>query len=225
VIEIVSATRFSESEFWNTSALGISLRRLKYDSRLVAHLAFTNKRGLPDVYNSRILASEGHDLLVFVHDDIWIDDYYLADRVIDGLRKYDVIGVAGNRRRIPNQPGWAFVDTNWTWDAKSNLSGAVAHGDDSCGPVSFYGEAPASCELLDGAFLAARKSALTAREVRFDPRFDFHFYDMDFCRSARREELRLGTWPICLTHQSVGRAYGSEHWNKRYLQYLDKWKN
>ena len=69
---------------------------------------------------------------------------------------------------------------------------------------------------------AAKRSTLNGRGVRFDPRFTFHFYDMDFCRSARERGLRLGTWPICLTHQSTG-AFGSEGWLKGYESYLAKW--
>src|SRR6266498_2603410 len=170
MIEVVSATRLSESDFWNKSALGSSLRRLAHDARLVPHLAFANRRGLPDIFNARISAPDGHELLVFVHDDVWIDDYFLADRVIEGLQTYDVIGVAGNRRRIQNQPAWIFVDNQCTWDSATNLSGRVAHGRDPCGQVSFYGAVPAECELLDGVFLGARKSALTANGVLFDPR-------------------------------------------------------
>ncbi len=223
MIEVISATRLSESDFWNKSALGFSLRRLAHDARLVPHLAFANRRGLPDIFNARISAPDGHELLVFVHDDVWIDDYFLADRVIEGLQSYDVIGVAGNRRRIQNQPAWIFVDNQCTWDSATNLSGRVAHGRDPCGQVSFYGAVPAECELLDGVFLGARKSALTANGVLFDPRFDFHFYDMDFCRSARQNGLRLGTWPICLTHQSGG-AFGTQRWIEKYRQYVEKWK-
>jgi GT2 family glycosyltransferase len=81
---------------------------------------------------------------------------------------------------------------------------------------------PADCELLDGVFLAARKSALLGNEVLFDSRFDFHFYDLDFCRSARQRGLRLGTWPICLTHQSKG-AFDSERWIEKYHAYIAKW--
>jgi GT2 family glycosyltransferase len=223
MIEIISATRLSESDFWNRSALGLSLRRLAHDARLVARLAFANRRGLPDIFNARISAPDGHDLLVFIHDDVWIDDFYLADRVIEGLKTYDVIGVAGNRRRVRNQPAWAFVDDKFTWDNKSNLTGSVAHGTQPFGQISFFGVVPTDCELMDGVFLAAKKSALTASRVLFDPRFDFHFYDMDFCRSARQQGLRLGTWPICLTHQSDG-AFGTKRWIEKYRQYIEKWK-
>ena len=213
-----------ETEFWEKSALGLSLRRLKRDTRLVARVAFENKRGLPEIYNARIDAADAQDLLVFVHDDVWIDDYFLAERVIEGLQAYDVIGVAGNRRRLPGQPAWAFVDAKFTWDEKVQLSGAVAHGRNPFGAISFFGPAPADCELLDGVLLAARRSKLTAAGLRFDPRFEFHFYDMDFCRSARAKGLRLGTWPICITHQSGG-AFGSEAWREKFDKYLAKWND
>lgn len=223
MIEIISATRLSESEFWNKAALGISLRRLAQDTRLVAHIAFENQRGLPDVFNARINTPEGHEILVFIHDDVWIDDYFLADRVINGLKTFDVIGVAGNRRRVQNQPAWAFIDNKLTWDTNINLSGRIAHGSHPFGAISVFGAVPAECELLDGVFLAVQKSRLKAAKVQFDPRFDFHFYDMDFCRSARKNGLRLGTWPICLTHQSGG-AFGNPRWNEKYRLYQEKWK-
>lgn len=222
VIEVVSATRLSEEDFWNASALGISLRRLGYDGRLAAHVSFENRRGLPEIYNARIAAENNAETLVFVHDDVWIDDYFLADRVIDGLRTYDVIGVAGNRRRVQHQPVWAFLNTKPTWDDDINLTGSVAHGESPFGKVSHFGAVPADCELLDGVFLAAKKETLRGNGVLFDPRFDFHFYDMDFCRSARQRGVRLGTWPICLTHQSSG-AFGTEHWNEKYRAYIEKW--
>ena len=222
MIEIISATRLSEKDFLNNSALGISLDRLSQDRRLIKHIAYNNQRGLPDVFNTRIDAADGHDILVFIHDDVWIDDYFFADRVIVGLEAFDVIGLAGNRRRLPNQPSWAFVDTNLTWDTPPHLSGSVAHGSHPFGPITVFGAVPAECELLDGVFLAVKKSTLHASKVRFDPIFDFHFYDMDFCRTARKNGLRLGTWPICITHQSIG-AFKSPQWFEKCQVYRDKW--
>lgn len=222
MIEIISATRLSESDFWNNSALGISLKRIKQDYRLLARVAFENHQGLPEIYNARISASEHSNILIFIHDDVWIDDYFLADHVIEGLRTYDVIGIAGNRRRIPNQPGWAIPYMSPTWDIQSNLSGSIANGTSPFGQITYFGKTPACCELLDGVFLAAKKSTLLANKVCFDPNFAFHFYDMDFCRSARQRGLRLGTWPICLTHQSGGRIF-TEQWKEMYRAYIKKW--
>jgi GT2 family glycosyltransferase len=134
-----------------------------------------------------------------------------------------VIGAAGNRRRRPGQPSWCIVDMQGTPEDSANFTGRIAHAAHPFGAVSFLGKVPGDCELLDGVFLAARKSLLTERGVGFDPRFEFHFYDMDFCRSARLRGLRLGTWPICLTHQSEGTFWG-EQWTENYRAYLAKWK-
>ncbi len=223
-IEIISATRLSEQDFWKRSALGLSLKRLKHDHRLVPKIKFENRRSLPEIYNARITAEDSANLLVFIHDDVWLDDCFLADRVREGLSTYDVIGVAGNRRRVQGQPAWIFTDDQFTRDSRDKLSGAVAHGYSTGGEIVFYGPAPSDCELLDGLFLAVRKSVLMESGVRFDPQFDFHFYDMDFCRSARKGGLRLGTWPIALTHQSNG-TYGSDKWKAMYQAYLNKWKD
>jgi GT2 family glycosyltransferase len=235
VIEIVSATRLSEAEFFKQSALGASLQRLlpaprlaqlaTDDSmRLTAYIAFENRRGLPHLYNERITAEEKDAILVFVHDDLWIEDFFLANRLLDALKIYDVVGLAGNRRRLQNQCAWAYIDDKFTPDDHANLSGRVAHGRAPFGKVTLFGETPAPCELLDGVFLAARRLVLRTNNVLFDPRFDFHFYDLDFCRTARQSGLRLGTWPISATHQSYG-ASKNDHWREKRDSYLEKWKN
>ena len=221
MIDIVSATRLSKDEFWDKSALGLSLSRFAGDSRLSNRIAFSNDRGLPERYNFCINAEDSAEILVFVHDDVWLDDFYFADRVIEGLRHYDVIGVAGNRRRVTQQRAWLYAGADFYWDVP-NLSGAVAHGPSFFGSVTFFGPTPADCELLDGVLIAAKVSTLREHGLTFDPRFKFHFYDMDFCRSARKKGLRLGTWPIALTHQSAG-SFGSESWQAGHRAYLEKW--
>ena len=73
MIEIVSATRLSEDKFHKESALGLSLQRLSHDSRLVSHIAYNNNRGLPEVFNERILAQGGNELQLLrreVEEDI-----------------------------------------------------------------------------------------------------------------------------------------------------------
>jgi len=224
VIEIIGATRMQEKDFWAKSALGLSLRRLSYDKRLVPTIFYANTRGLPELFNSRITAPENRQILVFIHDDVWLDDYHLADRLIEGLNRYDLLGVAGNRRRAESQPAWPFKDDQFTWDERENLSGSVAHGEQPFGTISYFGPVPAECELLDGVLLAARKSMFAEQKILFDPRFDFHFYDMDLCRAARAKGLRLGTWPVSITHQSSG-AFNSPSWREAYEKYRNKWRS
>ena len=212
-IEVISATRHSEESFWNKSALGLSLRRIGFDSKIVPRISFDNRKGLPAIYNEGIKNADENSHLVFIHDDVWIDDSFFTHRIVEGLNNYDVIGVAGNRRRVSKQPAWAFINSDFVWDEKINLSGAVAHGQYPFGNVSFFGSSPANCELLDGVFLAAKRISLLASNCSFDERFDFHFYDMDFCRTARQNGLHLGTWPLSITHQSGG-AFGTDQWKK-----------
>lgn len=222
-VVIVSATRYSENDFWSKSALGLSLKRhLKQDARLSAKISFENSRGLSEVFNESIDQADEDTTLVFIHDDVWIDEANFADTVNNGLEKFDVIGIAGNKRRLPFQPGWLFIDTQFTWDDKANLSGQIAHSKSAFGVIEVFGDAPAACELLDGVFLATKKRSLITN-VRFDKAFDFHFYDLDFCRTAKKSGLTLGTWLIALTHQSVG-DFGTQHWLEKYQSYINKWE-
>ena len=221
MIEVVSATRADQNQFLMTP-LGLSLQRLRFDQRLHPFIAFANADGLPAIYNRRISAESESDILLFIHDDVWINDYFIADRVIDGLAVYDVIGVAGNRRIPEAHVGWLFKSANFEWDDQANLSGAVAHGKTLMADISHYGSWPATCELLDGVLLAARRERLVKAEVKFDELFTFDFYDLDFSRSARNAGLKLGAWPIAVTHNSGG-AFGTPRWREALRLYRAKW--
>lgn len=222
LIELVCATRYSPDDFWTQSALGQSLSRIGPDSRYTLSLACDNLEGLPQIYNNRINAQSASTAFLFVHDDVWLEDYFLANRLSDAFERFDVVGVAGSRRRLAKQPSWCFADTSFVRQPPEQLSGAVAHGRTALANVLRYGDVPAPCELLDGVLLAVNRGPLNAAGVSFDLRFAFHFYDMDFCRSAHAAGLRLGTWPISLTHQSTG-VLGSAPWREAYAAYLTKW--
>jgi GT2 family glycosyltransferase len=227
-VRIVSATRMDEKAFWKTSALGRSLTTWKNDPRVAVDVAYENKAGLSAVYNAGFDRAGPRDAVVFVHDDIWLDDPEWLPKLLVALKRYDVVGVAGNRRRVKDQVAWLFLrqepDGRFLLDAP-NLSGGVAHGQNpSATDFSYFGPAPARCELLDGLFMAARKDVAAASGVRFDERFLFHFYDIDYCRTARQAGLSVGSWPITLTHQSKG-VFGSPGWKDGLERYRAKWKH
>ena len=221
---IVSTSRQATEAFGAATLLGRSIRRLAYDHRIEARVTVENGAGLPRIYNQHISEENRDKILLFVHDDVWLDDCFVYERLRDALENFDVVGIAGNTRRVPQQPGWAFTTARpFAWDDWQNLSGVVAHGSRPGGDLYFYGTPPGlACRLLDGAFLAARCSTLLDAGVRFDERFAFHFYDMDFCRTAEAAKLRMGTWPIAVTHDSDGK-FGSAAWQSGYEAYLAKW--
>ena len=222
-VRVVCATRESKEGFSST-ALGRSLASHRTPI-LELRVFDRNTRGLPAVYNEAIAeAASDPALLVFVHDDVHLIDFYWIDNLILGLAVFDIVGLAGNRRRLPWQPSWCFINEEFEMDRPENLSGLVAQG--NCFPPQFiskYGAPRQQVKLLDGLFLAARSETLVNRELRFDERFDFHFYDLDFCRQAELLNLKMGTWSISLIHESGG-AFGTPSWKAGYIRYLEKWR-
>jgi GT2 family glycosyltransferase len=223
-VRMVCATRESAEDFAARSALGRSLRL--YGPLCELRLFPRNIAGLPLIYNIAIReAAADPAILVFVHDDVHLLDFYWPTRIYNGLAKFDIIGLAGNRRRVDRQPAWRFLDDRFTRDDRDNLSGVIAHGKSwPADYISAYGTPGHEVKLLDGVLLAASSEALIAKNLFFDERFDFHFYDLDFCRSAEQRGLRMGTWGISVMHESDG-TFGSPAWREGYARYLSKWRS
>ena len=226
-IRVVCATRESAELFPSRTALGRSLNMYSPYGFVELKLFPNNSAGLPGLYNIAIReAAADPSVLVFAHDDIHICDYFWPKHLLDGLSSFDAVGVAGNKRRVPNQAGWPFVDQRLTPDEVANVSGIVGHGTRfPPEKLYFYGPPGQEVKLLDGVLLAARSDTLLSREILFDERFDFHFYDMDFCRQLEVQGLRMGTCLVSVIHQKTEGAYGSPDWTAAYRKYLDKWQS
>ncbi len=222
-IRVVCATRKEREEFYSATALGKSLA-LYRPPAVELRLFAGNTQGLSTVYNTAIAESAGEqEILLFVHDDLHLCDFHWADRLREGLATFDIVGLAGNRRRVPGQPGWGMTDERLSGDRRGNFSGIVAHGHGfPADSVDVFGPPGQRVALLDGLFLAAHSRTLQSKQLRFDERFDFHFYDLDFCREAERAGLTMGTWPIAVVHESKG-GYVSDGWRRGYEAYLKKW--
>ena len=224
-IRLVIATRLSENDFFSKTATGRSLS-FKISESFEIRLFANNKIGLSAIYNQAISESINDPaILIFLHDDVYILDYFWPSRIKDALSNFNIVGLAGNTRRIPRQPSWAFINDSFQWDDPENLSGVVGHGQDfPLIHLSIYGPTRKQVKILDGVLLASKSTTLLNNDLYFDEIFDFHFYDIDFCRTAREESLRVGVWPLYLTHQSHGN-FNSAGWREMYLRYLEKWKN
>jgi GT2 family glycosyltransferase len=184
----------------------------------------SNSAGLPAVYNIAIdEARDASIALVFLHDDIHLTDYFWASQIVHGLARFHAIGVAGTLRRLPGQASWFYLDTQLTPEDSRFLSGVTGHGKGfPCQRVNVYGPPMQEVKLLDGAFIACRSDVLLQHGIRFDERFDFHFYDLDFCRQLEARGLRMGTWSISVVHESGG-SFRSERWRAAYQTYISKW--
>ena len=224
-VTIVSATRFNEKDFREKSALGRSLMQTYAVFNLSRKIFYENARGLGACYNEAIDGVENEDeILIFVHDDVFLADFFWLDKLVHGFTRFDVLGLAGNKRRVSRQPAWAFIDDKFTWDDSANLSGVVGHGDGFPCQLSIYGQTMQPLKLLDGVLLAVRKRTLTRNAIRFDEQFRFHFYDMDICRQFEAKNVSMGTIPLGVIHASGG-AFGGPDWRDGYETYLQKWRD
>jgi len=176
------------------------------------------------IYNSAIERfSDEPCILVFAHDDLYILDFYWMHSVFNGLHHFGIVGCAGNMSRVPFQPSWAFKNIDFEWDFPQNLSGIIGHGKQFPPEgLAVFGPPFQQVKLLDGLFLAAFSDTLKKTNLRFDERFDFHFYDMDFCRQAEQLGVSMGTIPLSIVHESGG-GYASSSWRESYEKYLQKW--
>ncbi len=179
-IRFVCATRLSREDFFARAPLGRSLplyqtfpKRQPIELRLFAD----NTDGLSGLYNTAIEeARSAPAILVFIHDDVYLSDYYWADRLHQALRSFDIVGLVGNCRRVPRQASWMYLDEHFTCDNYDNFSGVLGHGDPfpNLKQLSVYGEPGREVKLLDGVLMAVRSDALLRQGLRFDPRFKFH---------------------------------------------------
>ncbi|QWD78087.1 glycosyltransferase [Polynucleobacter sp. MWH-Svant-W18] len=224
-IRIICATRIGQNEFLSKTATGKSIKNFINVSKVEVRLYANNSTPLGILYNQAIEESkESPAILIFMHDDIWLGDYFWAQRIRDGLSHWDIIGLAGNKRRVSGQPSWAFVNDKFQWDEAKNLSGAVGHG--NVYPpmaVTPFGPINQECKLMDGLFLGVKSETLLKSGLRFDEQFKFHFYDLDFCRQAEVLNLKMGTIGLAVAHESGGN-FNSDAWKLAYQYYLHKWK-
>jgi len=180
-----------------------------------------NTVGLSARYNSIIEQRRGNDeIVVLVHDDVAIGDLYIVEKLNDAVSRlgYTVVGVAGNAgfQFIPDAPV-----TIWLQPPVEQLSGAVEYvfGDNQS-RWNVFGITPKRCVVLDGLFLAVDMSRIG--QVRFDERFTFHFYDLDFCLTAHTSGLVLGTTNVHVSHPSAG-GYDSPAFLEAQKVFRAKW--
>ena len=191
---------------------------------------FENSKPLGECYNEAIAAAGPDDTLLFIHDDVYVNDWMMGWRVQEALMHFDVVGVAGNRRRQPRQETWYLQPSRLEGDTRvmktfdhGYLSGAIGHGSLEQWTLTNYGPTPQPVQLIDGVFMAVNAGRVKESGVLFDPALGFHLYDLDFCRSASAAGLKIGTWPIAITHASSGGSIHSDAWADSSQKYLAKW--
>jgi hypothetical protein len=169
-------------------------------------------KSLCEGYNRGAGKSRG-ELLIFSHDDVKIVTPDFAARLISSLQSCDVVGVVGSEYLS----GATWFGSGWPY--LRGQFGMPAESGDGVRSFIFglHGGTTAQVQVMDGFFLAARRSATL--KVPFDEKtFDgWHMYDVDFTFSAHLAGLRCA---VCNDQLMIHQSHGK--FDDRWAYYQDR---
>lgn len=203
---VISSTRSKDKKstllFKSLQSLSDSNTIVKQQFKLNMHV--DNTSPLPLVYNKYITPEilEKHDIVLFVHDDVYIDDLGCFDKMYRAIFECgnDIVGLAGSSQAIIKKPAlWHLMSSG------EHHSGAVGHfAHDNTIRTAAFGLYPKRCLLLDGLFLGVNLKTVLSAGWQFNENFSFHHYDLSSCLDANKLKLKLSTYNINVIHASPG---------------------
>jgi GT2 family glycosyltransferase len=216
-IKFVVATPKNQEDFKQTSTC-LSLEKLNLLK--VTNVVYENRKPLTFIYNSFINEINKDNYVVFLHDDILVEDVFLLEKLTAGFELYDIVGVAGTKQSDLSVPkcAWHLMS-----DPK-HFVGEVTHTKDKMFWTNSYGPTPSRALLIDGLFIAVNVQRLLETNTRFDEDFSFHHYDISFCLKANANKLKTGVFPIRLVHFGLGDSMHSKEWEKSNELFKQKYK-
>lgn len=176
---------------------------------------WNNTKGLSEVYNSFITEKYKDHIMVFVHDDVYLDDRLVLEKLHAAHEVYDIVGLAGCKDPVVKSPPLWHVMA-----PKENLRGFVSHELPQGISMANFGPTRTSVDLIDGLFMSVDVSKLLESGVRFDEEFTFHFYDLAFC--LRAKEHTIGVWDIFVRHEGTGQPDAT--WHSLQERFIEKYK-
>jgi hypothetical protein len=215
--KFVIATPYNEKEFKEKSKICLTLDKLLKFSD--SHIVYENKQGLPKIYNQFISESNKDTFLVFVHDDVIIEDLFFKEKLCSAFEKYDIVGLAGTKSCDVNSEmsAWHLMSP------RNNFVGEVCHSHDKLFWTTPFGKTPSRALLIDGLFIGVNVNRLLETNTKFDEDFEFHHYDISFCLTANQNKLKIGVYPIKVTHFGLGNSMNSPEWFNSSIKFKQKY--
>jgi len=218
IIKIVSCTRGKKEDTELYKSL--KTHRVQYEARWFEN----NTETLPKCYNIAIREYKDYvckPVLVFVHDDVSIDDAWFGEKILEYSKTFDIMGVAGSTK-INMKTG--IVAWHLSGDPTS-MFGSVMHKKNGVYWMVDFSRGrsiPHRVATIDGLLMAFTHDAYG--KIQFDERFEFDFYDMDICMSAYKNNLSVGVVPIQVCHQSIGDGINTDAYKITQDVFLEKWR-
>jgi hypothetical protein len=197
---VVSCTK-KDADEKNDIKIYDSLRLLKKEIKTKIH--YNNSKPLPVVYNQYLNKDtlKNHDIVVFAHDDLYIDDLKVKGKLDLAMNGLDIIGLAGCLNPKIKKPAlWHLMSDRVDW------RGHVAHTLDEKGVIQMttFGPTPSRVAIVDGLFIAVNLKTVLDTGWKFNENFSFHHYDIASCIDANKLKLKVGVIPINVVHDSPG---------------------
>jgi hypothetical protein len=213
----VVATQNNEENFKKNSPICLFLDKTENFSN--STVLYENKTSLTKVYNSFITQENSDKKIIFVHDDVLIEDVFLFEKLDVAFEKYDIVGLAGTKKcDITKPPAWHLMSE------RQDHVGEVAHSKDKVYWTTVFGPTDSRALIIDGLFIAVSVKKLLDSNTRFDENFDFHHYDITFCLNANKNKLKIGVYPIKVTHFGLGDSMNTEEWMQSSLKFQKLYK-
>jgi hypothetical protein len=212
----------SKESFWEHSALGKSLSECEDMQSCEFSFAYDFTGSICSYYNDSASPENGELILIFIMDHIGLIDPQWRTKLDAALAQFNVVGIRGNSQLTDEQPTWWFE--NLTPDPSTLLGSASIDTIDGA-TESQLRPTPLACKVLEPSFIAVRAKDLYDAEVDFDPNMGQSFLALDFCRTASKAGLSIGTWPIHISDASalVSPLVHAENWSDYFLKYREKW--
>jgi len=219
-ILVVSCTQYDKSRSPHI-LIYKSLELLKHDVDLKIH--YENKTGLPAVYNTYIntKTAKKYDIVLFVHDDVYIDDLKLRGKLYQAIENYDIIGLAGCLSpRIKKPALWHMMSDRSNW---RGFVAHVNHNDISTIQMTSFGITPSRVTMIDGLFMAVNLKKALAVGWKFNEQYDFHHYDLSSCLDANKLKLKLGVIPLSVIHSSPGLVHPTSEFEQSQSKFIQQY--
>ncbi len=219
-VAIISCTQKKQSEA-KSLMIYRSFEDCNFSNNVVLDIIWENKESLSKVYNRCIeyYKNKNYDFLVFVHDDVYLDDRKLVEKLQKAVDEcnYDIIGLAGGLNPKIKFPSLWHIMTE-----KKDQRGQVQH------PVNekqiyytAFGPTPSRVAIADGVFLAINLKKIIEVGWKFNENYSFHHYDIASCLDANKLKLKIGVYPIHIIHLSPGlRSLDDKSWKESNQKFL-----
>mgnify|MGYP002623476925 CR=1 FL=1 len=172
-------------------------------------------------YNEGVRRAKG-DIVCFMHEDIIIHTQEWGKRLVSIFKdsKIGLVGVIGSQF-LPN------TNASW-WNCGAQVGEILQGNQDAYGNYSVWYNnsnavnSPIDCVVVDGCFMALRKSLFDYIHFDEDTFSSFHAYDLDICMQVLGLDLRVVVIDkLLIEHKSSG-VVGADYITQRDIFYK-KW--